>query len=331
MNLSGHKKILDAFAGKRVVVLGDMVLDEYVYGATERISREAPVLILSHERTVILPGGGANPASNIHSLGGVALPVGVLGMDRAGEQLIEIFRKKGLDTSGLVTEAERDSSRKVRVLAGGTNTARQQVIRIDYAASEPPLASTQAALMATLDKRLQGAHGLIVSDYGHGVMGEALLRYVNALPKRHPRLVICVDSRYQLARYRGVTVITPNETEAAPAAGFEEYHERDLPGIGRGLAKATKAKMVLITRGSKGMSLFLGAKRLDVPVFGSTAIVDVNGAGDSVAAAMTLALCAGATPEMAMQIANAAGGVAVLQAGPASVKREQILKLLKSV
>src|SRR5581483_5298363 len=122
---------------------------------------------------------------------------------------------------------------------------------------------------------------------------------------------------------------TPNETEAAPAAGLEEYHESDLPFIGKKLLSATKAKMALVTRGSKGMSLFSKAGRSDVSVYGSTQIVDVNGAGDSVASAMTLALASGARPEMAMAIANAAGAVAVMQAGPASVTREQILSVLK--
>ena len=331
MNLKPFQEVLKKFAGKRVVVLGDMVIDEYVSGSTERISREAPVLILRHEKTLELPGGGANPVSNVHSLGGVALPVGVIGDDSAGERLRAIFKSKGLDTSGLVPEPGRPTSRKVRVLAGGHNTARQQVIRVDYASDEPLGMPTRSRLIKALDERLHGADGLIVSDYGAGVMGEELLDYVNAAAKKNPKLIICVDSRYQLASYKNITVITPNETEAAPAAGIEEYHEQDLPAIGKKLLAETGAKMALITRGSKGMSLFSRAGRVDVPVYGSTQIVDVNGAGDSVASAMTLALCAGAKPELAMKIANAAGGVAVMQAGPASVTRQEILELLKSV
>jgi rfaE bifunctional protein kinase chain/domain len=329
LNLKAFQSLLKRFTGLKVVVLGDMVLDEYVSGATERISREAPVLILRHERTLELPGGGANPVSNVHSLGGTALPVGVIGDDSAGERLRQIFKSKGLDTSGLIAEPGRATSRKVRVLAGGQNTARQQVIRVDYASDAPLSQATRRRLLSALESRLQGAQALIVSDYGAGVMGEELLAFVNALGKRRPRLVTCVDSRYQLASYKGVSVITPNETEAAPAAGFEDYHEKDLPQIGKKLLSATKAKLALITRGSKGMSLFSRSGRVDVPVYGSTQIVDVNGAGDSVASAMTLALAAGARPELAMQVANAAGGVAVMQAGPASVSREQILALLK--
>lgn len=331
MNLKPFQDILKAFAGKRVVVLGDMVLDEYVSGATERISREAPVLILRHEKTLELPGGGANPVSNVHSLGAIALPVGVIGDDPAGERLRNIFKAKGLDTSGLIAEKGRQTSRKVRVLAGGYNTARQQVIRVDYASEEPLLPATRKKLLKLLEERLQRAEALIVSDYGAGVIGEELLNFVNTLGKKRKDLVICVDSRYQLSRYRHVTVITPNETEAAPAAGFEEYHEKDLEQIGKTLLKATEAAMALITRGSKGMSLFVEGKRHDIPVYGSTQIVDVNGAGDSVATAMTLALTAGAKEELAMRIANAAGGVAVMQAGPASVTRDEILGLLKTI
>ncbi len=329
MNIAAHKKTLAAFAGKKVVVLGDMVLDEYVSGATERISREAPVLILRHERTVTLPGGGANPASNVHSLGGTALPVGLIGLDDAGERLLAIFKDKGLDTSGLLSEPGRATARKVRVLAGGHNTARQQVIRVDYVNESEPGQALQKRLIATLEKRLPSSQGLIVSDYGGGVVGDALLDYISGLKRRFPRLVSVVDSRYQLSRDRNVTAVTPNETEAAPAAGFEEYHEKDLATIGRKLLKDTAAGMALITRGSKGMSLFRGSTRRDIPVYGSTQIVDVNGAGDSVASSLCLALAAGAKPEAAMEIANAAGGVAVMQAGPASVTRDQILTVLK--
>lgn len=327
-SLKDAKAVLDRFAKLRVVVLGDLMLDEYVFGETSRISREAPVLILKHERTLSLPGGGANPVSNIASLGAQALPVGVLGQDRAAEQLHDIFKAKGVDLSGVVSEPGRVSPVKIRVLAGGHNTARQQVIRLDHEAEGPIRKASEAAVLKALDDRLRGAHALIISDYGNGLMTPALLKYVNALAKKQPKLVTCVDSRWQLGLYQGVTVITPNETEAAPAAGFEDYRETDLDLIGAALLKRTQAKMVLVTRGSRGMSLFSGKKREDVPVYGSADIVDVNGAGDSVASCMTLALAAGAEPALAMRLANAAGGVAVMQRGPASVTREEILTLL---
>jgi rfaE bifunctional protein kinase chain/domain len=329
-SLKTFEAVLKKFGAMRIVVLGDLMLDEYVFGATTRISREAPVLILKHERTLSLPGGGANPVSNIASLGATALPVGVLGTDRAGDTLRGLFQDKGVDTGGIVGEPGRVSPVKVRVLAGDHNTARQQVIRIDHLAEHAILPATEKAVLAALEARLSGAHGLIVSDYGNGLVTPAVLRYVNALSRRRPKLVVTVDSRYQLAQYRGITAITPNETEAAPAAGYEDYDEADLDRIGRRLLARTRAKMVLVTRGSRGMSLFRAGKREDVPVLGGTQIVDVNGAGDSVAACMTLALAAGAEPALAMRLANAAGGVAVMQSGPASVTCEQILKLLKS-
>jgi rfaE bifunctional protein kinase chain/domain len=328
-SLKDAKAVLDRFAKLRVVVLGDLMLDEYVFGETSRISREAPVLILKHERTLSLPGGGANPVSNIASLGAQALPVGVLGLDRAAEQLHDIFRAKGVDLSGVVSEPGRTSPVKIRVLAGGHNTARQQVIRLDHEADGPIAKASEAAVLKALDDRLRGAHALIISDYGNGLMTPALLKYVNGLAKRHPRLVTCVDSRWQLGSYRGVSVITPNETEAAPAAGFEGYREADLDAIGAALLKRTQARMVLVTRGSRGMSLFRARAREDIGVYGSDEIVDVNGAGDSVASCMALALAAGADPGLAMRLANAAGGVAVMQRGPASVTRDEILALLE--
>lgn len=328
-SLKAAAKVLAAFDKLRVVVLGDLVLDEYVFGETTRISREAPVLILRHERTASLPGGGANPVSNIASLGGACLPVGVLGLDRAADTLLGIFKAKGVDTSGVLTRPGRVSPLKIRILAGGHNTARQQVIRVDHEADGPIDAATETAVLKALEDRLEGAHALIISDYGNGLVTPRILKHINSLARRRPGLVTCVDSRYQLGDYRGVTVIVPNETEAAPAAGLEDYHEQDLDRIGSGLLKRIGARMVLVTRGSRGMSLFRPRRRDDVPVCGPAEAVDVNGAGDSVASCITLALAAGADPLMAMRLANAAGGVAVMQRGPASVTRAEILELLE--
>jgi rfaE bifunctional protein kinase chain/domain len=328
-SLKEAQQVLERFDKLRVVVLGDLVLDEYVFGETTRISREAPVLILRHERTASLPGGGANPVSNIASLGGSALAVGVLGLDRAADTLLGIFKEKGVDTSGVLSRPGRVSPLKIRILAGGHNTARQQVIRVDHEADGPIDAATEAAVLKALDDRLAGAHALIISDYGNGLVTPRVLKHINALAKRRPKLVTCVDSRYQLGDYRGVSVIVPNETEAAPAAGYEDYREQDLPAIGNALLKRIGARMVLVTRGSRGMSLFRPRRRDDVPVCGPAEAVDVNGAGDSVASCITLALAAGADPLMAMRLANAAGGVAVMQRGPASVTRAEILDLLE--
>jgi rfaE bifunctional protein kinase chain/domain len=330
MSLKAYPALLKKFAGRRVAVLGDMMLDEYVYGETARISREAPVLILKYSHTVLLPGGGANPASNVQSLGGQALPVGVIGDDPMGAGLAKIFKEKGMDTRGLVVEPGRGTSVKMRILAGGHNTAKQQMIRIDRQSEAAVSKATERALLAALDRAVAQADALIVSDYGSGAVTDAVLGRVNQLKRRHPRLVLCVDSRYRLMDYRNVTVVTPNETEAAPAAGYEEYDERDLPAIGRKLLATTRAAMALVTRGSQGMTLFRRDRAAQsVPVCGGKEIVDVNGAGDTVAAAMTLALASGAAPEQAMVLANAAGGVAVMQAGPASVTREQLWKHLK--
>jgi len=306
------------------------MLDEYVIGETSRISREAPVLILKHTRTTALPGGGANPVSNLHSMGGKAEVVGVVGDDAAGRSLRDIFRSKGLDVAGVVEEAGRPTPVKTRILAGGMNTAKQQVIRVDRLSEASIGRAAEEKVLAALKARLDKVQGLLVSDYGAGLMTDRILRAVNQAREKRPNLVVCVDSRYRLTQYRRVSVVTPNETEAAPAAGYEEYREELLPRIGRKLLSAIRADMVLVTQGSKGMTLFrTGKAPHHLPVYGGTDIVDVNGAGDTVAAAMTLSLCAGARPEEAMAIANAAGGAAVMQQGPASVTREQILSVLK--
>ena len=331
MNKTRAKQLLKKFEGLKIAVLGDMVLDEYVYGESTRISREAPVLILRHERSDVLPGGGANPVSNIQSLGGAVHPVGVVGDDRGADLLEELFRKKGVDTSGLIRDRERETQRKVRLMAGGHNTARQQIVRLDYVSEEALPPTLEARVLAALERALTGADGLLVSDYGSGLVTAGVLKVINSLAQKKPELVTVVDSRYQLNKYRGVWAAVPNETEAAPAAGFEEYREAMLNKIGEKLLGTLKSRMVLVTRGSKGMSLYQKGKRSPstVPVYGSTRIVDVNGAGDTVAAAMTLALAAGANGEEAMALANAAGGVAVMHPGPASVTAKQLMKNLE--
>ncbi len=321
--------MLERFARLTVAVLGDFMLDEYVFGETTRISREAPVLILRHERTLSLPGGGANPVSNIASLGARALPVGVVGTDGAGAALLRAFRERGVSVGSVVRETGRVTPVKIRILAGGRNTVRQQVIRVDHESAGPIGRAAEDRVLAGLSRRVRGADALIVSDYGNGLVTPRVLERINRLAAGRPGLVVCVDSRHQLGSYRGVTIITPNETEAAPAAGLEDYRESDLDRIGRALLRRTRARMVLVTRGSRGMSLFTGRRREDVPVYGPQDCVDVNGAGDSVAACVTLALAAGAEPGLAMRLANAAGGVAVMRRGPASVTRPEILELLE--
>jgi rfaE bifunctional protein kinase chain/domain len=185
-------------------------------------------------------------------------------------------------------------------------------------------------VLRALEEQLSGADALLVSDYGSGLITPGVLRTINLLAKKRPRLVTVVDSRYQLTKYRNIWAAVPNETEAAPAAGYEEYRESNLPRIGEKLLATLKSRMVLVTRGSKGMSLFQKGRKLSsVEPYGSTRIVDVNGAGDTVAAAFTLGLAAGAKPEEAMALANAAGGVAVMKTGPASVTARQLMANLR--
>lgn len=325
MTFTRVKQLLKRFKDCKVVVLGDMVLDEYLYGESSRISREAPVLILKHEKSVALPGGAANPTSNIHSMGAQPYPIGVVGKDLAAQKLLSLFKKKKI-AGHLVQDSDRPTLHKTRIMAGGHNTSRQQIVRMDYVSEELISEKIEKNILKVLEAELKNADALLVSDYGSGLITPGILRFVNSLAKRKPRLVTVVDSRYQLTKYRHMWAATPNETEAAPAAGYEEYREADLEKIGDKLLKTTKSKMIMVTRGSKGMTMFRQRRKsLHVPPYGSTKIVDVNGAGDTVTAALTLALAAGAKPEEAMAIANAAGGVAVMKAGPASVSPKQIL------
>ena len=313
--------IVERFAGRRVAVLGDLVVDEFVHGDIARVSREAPVLILEHRETVIAPGGGGNAVANLRALGGRPLPVGVVGRDEPGRSLVRAFRDAGVSTRGIVTLAERHTPTKSRVLAGGVHTRRQQVVRIDRGASHGPLADpAREALRARCEEVLGRADGLLVADYGYGaaspddVMPLAREAFDHGLP-------VTVDSRERVARFRGLTACTPNQEELERALGLGPLTEDDgVERAGRALLRRTGHRAVLVTRGAKGMAVIRRrAGTVRIPAFGSDEVADVTGAGDTVIATFTLALIAGADLLDASRLANYAAGIVVMKAGTATV------------
>ncbi len=317
--------------GRRVLVLADLVADEFVYGRVERISREAPVLILKHELTDLRLGGGANAVHNIRTLGGRPLPFGVLGRDARGRALRRLLREKGVATGGVFSEAAYATPVKTRILAGRPHSTKQQIVRLDRCTSLPAGSRARLSVLRALRRFRGGLDGVLISDYGFGLLDPGLVRAALAFARRR-RIPVTVDSRFGLLRFRGMTAVTPNEPEVEEALGITIGHDRGkLESAGRTLLEKLGCRAVLITRGSDGMALFeAGRPPLHIPIFGSDQVADVTGAGDTVIATFTLALAAGAAPREAAWLANYAGGIVVMKHATATVSAEELLAAVRT-
>jgi rfaE bifunctional protein kinase chain/domain len=317
--------LIDRFTKPTIVVFGDLIADEFVYGRVARVSREAPVLILEYDSTEVLPGGAGNAANNAASLGGRVSLVGLAGRDEPGRRLLAALHRK-VARNAVVQPRDYQTPVKTRILAGGIHSAKQQVVRIDRR-SESVGAADRTRVERAVARALRQADALLVSDYGSGLVTPALVRSLASQIRRAGRQTpVLVDSRYALTRYAGLTACTPNESEVEQVLGIRiDDQPRVLERAGRTLLERTKMDAVLITRGSRGMALFEPQKAtVHIPIFGSDQIADVTGAGDTVMATMTLALAAGATFEEAARLANYAGGLVVMKRGTATVTADEL-------
>jgi D-glycero-beta-D-manno-heptose-7-phosphate kinase len=318
--------LVDAIAGCRIAVLGDLIADEFIYGEIARVSREAPVLILNYDSTEVVPGGAGNAAGNVASLGGDARIAGVIGRDEAGRRLLSTLRRRRVDAKHVLRPAGYATPTKTRILAGGIHSAKQQVVRIDRASADlEGEERIRDAFASHAMRAVRGADAIIVSDYGSGLITPALVATIRGA-RRTPATPIVLDTRYGLLRYRGITACTPNESEVEHALGIRIGDNlRVLERAGRTLLKKTAAAAVLITRGSRGMALFEPDRPTQhIPIVGSDQIADVTGAGDTVIATLTLAISAGATFAEAAHLANHAGGLAVMKRGTATVGASEL-------
>jgi rfaE bifunctional protein kinase chain/domain len=315
-------RLVEDIAGRKVVVAGDLLADEFIYGEIARVSREAPVLILNYDSTEVVPGGAGNAAANVAALGGAVRAMGVAGRDETGRRLLAVLKQRRVDVGGVMRPGGYRTPTKTRILAGGIHSAKQQVVRIDRASTDTIDDKTRAAFESSVLRALRGADGLIISDYGSGLVRPALLQEA----KRTSKGVTVVDSRYALPHFRGMTACTPNESEVEQALGMRIGDDaRALERAGRALLRRTHAKAVLVTRGSRGMALFEPARpTAHIPIVGSDQIADVTGAGDTVIATLTLALSAGASFLEAAHLANHAGGIVVMKRGTATVSASEL-------
>ncbi len=322
------RDIVAGFASKNVVVVGDLIADEFLYGKPSRISREAPVLILRFTNREVRLGGAANAAHNVQALGAIALPVGVLGHDSAGGEVRRLFAEKGISTDGVVRAEGRLTPVKTRIMAGGYESTRQQVVRLDRE-PEPTIADpVEDALVAAVKTAGRSADAFLVSDYGYGAVTPRVFDTVLEAARARGA-VVTVDSRYDLPRFKGATAAAPNEPEVEALAGVELGDERALEKAGRAVLERLESRYLLVTRGSRGMALFEREGPVTfMPIHGSDQIADVTGAGDTVISAFTVALATGAGAGEAAWLANVAGGVVVMKRGTATVSAVELSQSL---
>jgi len=309
-------ELIEQFPQKKVAVWGDLILDEYLYGNTRRISREAPVLILTHCSNEFFLGGGGNALFNLNALDAEPIPIGVIGDDEAGEKIIRLMQQSGISPHLIEQEEDYSTPRKTRILAGEENTRKQQILRIDKEEKVPIDPALHKKLQAALTQAGSQVDALLISDYNYMTVTAEI--YSDILPYyKKAGIPIALDSRFRLLDFKGATVITPNEPETESALHTEiSDSAAELEKIGRSLLDKTSSEAVLLTRGSKGMILFENSSPpFSIPVVGTTDIVDVTGAGDTVICVFTLALTAGATFSEAAVLANYAGGIVVMKKG----------------
>jgi D-beta-D-heptose 7-phosphate kinase/D-beta-D-heptose 1-phosphate adenosyltransferase len=315
------QELIANFADQRLLVLGDLMLDEFIWGEVRRISPEAPVPVVEVKRESWHAGGAGNVVSNLLALGAQAIPLGVIGQDWAGEKLRERLTEAGAETKFLLADATRPTTLKTRIVAH-----HQQMIRADRESKAPLHEATEDALLAAFTAALATADAVIVSDYDKGVLTPRVLQ--NALAAAADKIT-CLDPKLKnFALYRPVTVITPNQLEAERATGIDITDEETLLAAAQRIRELLACPHVLITRGEHGMSLFGDEGVTHIPTMAQE-VYDVTGAGDTVIATLALALAAGATITEAAVIANHAAGIVVGKVGTATLSRDDLRKAIR--
>ena len=317
--------LIDKFKGKKICVIGDIIADVYIYGMPYKLSREAPVVVLKYEEEKLYPGSAGNTINNLLALGAYVFPLGCVGKDDVGQRLIAYFSNhQNIDMHGLLQHDGRTVT-KTRILAGDTHTTKQQVIRIDREDGR----ETPDYLKSILKERLMAIgpdmDGFVFSDYEYGLIDQEIVEYGRILAKEKP---VVGDSRFNLKQFSDFTLVTPNESEAYALAGLDPHYSAEE--MGKKIMSFMEVEALLVTRGNKGMSLFLRNGGIHhIPISGTDEIADVTGAGDTVAAAVTLSLASGADFLTASKIANHAAGIVVMKRGTAVATLDELRKAIE--
>lgn len=315
---------IDTSFKARVLLVGDFVVDKFIYTTPLRVSREAPVLIVRKDFEEWSPGGGGNTAHNLIVLKCDVLAAGILGNDREGEFIKRFFSSR-CDTTGLYLDPRTGTVEKTRILSGDYHTSKQQILRIDTEPAERPRRKTIAELCSFIKEASGVVDTVVVSDYGYYTFTEAVRRVIREISKN---IRVVVDSRYSLKKYKGCFAATPNEGEALGVLGLKKADFEATKVLDR-LKKKLSVEVLLLTRGNKGMILHQGDAIYRIPISGPSEVVDVSGAGDTVCAVFSAALASGKSPLEAALLANYAGGVAVMKKGPSPVSSQEIKKQME--
>lgn len=311
----------DRFVGKRIVVVGDLMLDRYFWGTVGRISPEAPVPVVEVDSESTRLGGAANVANNIASLGGVPIMVGVVGDDDAGEILKSIVQDQGFPTSGIIVDESRPTTLKTRVIAHN-----QHVVRIDHEVKTEISEDVQQKILKSIEQQIDSIDGIILEDYNKGVLGRSLIVRIIEMTKKK-RKIITVDPKFNnFFDYKNVTVFKPNRKETEEALGARLQTDTSVKKAGKELLQRLNAENVLLTLGEKGMTLFeRGGTITNVPT-AARKVADVSGAGDTVVSTLTIALAAGADIRESATLANVAGGIVCGEVGIVPIEKQLLFE-----
>lgn len=318
------EKILNRFSKVKILVVGDIMIDRFIWGKVSRISPEAPVPVVVVEKETFRLGGSANVVNNIHSLGGKVSLCGVVGDDEMGQKIIQELIGKGVGNHGIFIEHGRQTTIKTRIFAN-----QQQVVRIDRETSDSPGRSALQHLSEYLKKSLEDFDGIILSDYGKGLLTSPLIQTIIRKGREAKRPIMVDPKLKNFFFYKGATVITPNTKEAGEASGIPITDERTLKMVGEKLLGRLKCDALIITRGEEGMALFEPHQEPFLVHTVAKEVYDVTGAGDTVIATMALALAAGAGVRKAAELANYAAGIVVGKMGTATVSQEELREEIK--
>ena len=327
MSTTDDSKVLsegiDKFSSCRILVVGDVIMDEFLWGRVERISPEAPVPVVQVEEESLVLGGAGNVVNNIISLGGQALLCGVVGNDAMGRELVHMLEKMNSPSHGLVVEDRRPTTIKTRVVAHS-----QQVVRVDREESEPVTEASIEGIITTVEEQTGSIDAIVVSDYGKGVVTRSLMDGLRSLGQDGQPILAVDPTVRNLALYKDVTLITPNNYEAQQMSGIHIEDDQSLRRAGAHLLEELGCQTVLITQGDKGMTLFeSNGQTTQIPTV-ARKVFDVSGAGDTVIATFTLALAAGMKPSDAALIANLAAGIVVGEVGTATVAASRLKEIM---
>jgi D-beta-D-heptose 7-phosphate kinase/D-beta-D-heptose 1-phosphate adenosyltransferase len=318
------EKILSRFSKVNILVVGDIMMDRFIWGKVSRISPEAPVPVVAVEKETFLLGGAANVVNNIHALGGKVNLCGVVGDDEMGQKIIKKLTEMKIGMHGIFMEQGRQTSTKTRIIAH-----HQQLVRIDRETTDHPGAPTSRNLSEFLKKNIEGFDGIILSDYGKGLLTKELIRTTIQRARETKKLIMVDPKLKNFFYYKGATVVTPNAGEASAASGILINDLSSLKSAGRMLLKKLGCDVLVITRGEEGMAIFEPRQEPFLVSTVAKEVYDVTGAGDTVIGTMALALGAGARVIEAAKLANYAAGIAVGKIGTATVSQEELIKAIR--